>query len=238
MIFYYTRLDLNQNLALVRIKLKVYLTNKAINFKLPDKNESKVPGAIKDIMIVVIGVAIVWLGLRFAFGTNNPFYVVSSGSMIPVLNINDVLIVKNGNSNSFDNHGNSNSFDNLKIGDIIVFHAAAEDRVIVHRIANIQTGSHGERIITTKGDANDASIPGVDNPIRVQQYVGKVVYVIPGLGLITKVISPPVNYIIIAVILAILFVNRMGRRKDAETSQPPSTGTAGTFSPPPSPPPN
>jgi signal peptidase len=229
MIFYYTRLDLYQNLALVRIKLKVYLTNKAINFKLPDKNESKVPGAIKDIMIVVIGVAIVWLGLRFASGTNNPFYVVSSGSMIPVLNINDVLIVKNGNSNSFDN---------LKIGDIIVFHAAAEDRIIVHRIANIQTGSHGERIITTKGDANYASIPGVDNPIRVQQYVGKVVYVIPGLGLITRVISPPVNYIIIAVILAILFVNRLGRRKDAETSQPPSTGTAGTFSPPPSPPPN
>ena len=224
MIFYYKRLHLNQNLALVRIKLKVYLTNKAINFKLPNKSESKVPGAVKDITIVVVGVAIVWLGLRFAFGTNNPFYVVSSGSMIPALNINDVLIVKDGNSNSFDS---------LKIGDVIVFHAAAEDRVIVHRIAEIQTGSHGERIITTKGDANDASIPGVDNPIRVSQYIGKVVYVIPGLGLITKVLSPPVNYIIIAVILAVLFINRMGRRKDAETSQPPPTGTAGTFSPPP-----
>jgi len=191
---------------------------------LPNKSESKVPGAVKDITIVVVGVAIVWLGLRFAFGTNNPFYVVSSGSMIPALNINDVLIVKDGNSNSFDS---------LKIGDVIVFHAAAEDRVIVHRVAEIQTGSHGERIITTKGDANDASIPGVDNPIRVSQYIGKVVYVIPGLGLITKVLSPPVNYIIIAVILAVLFVNRMGRRKDAETSQPPPTGTAGTFSPPP-----
>ncbi len=191
---------------------------------MPNKSESKVPGAVKDITIVVVGVAIVWLGLRFAFGTNNPFYVVSSGSMIPALNINDVLIVKDGNSNSFDS---------LKIGDVIVFHAAAEDRVIVHRVAEIQTGSHGERIITTKGDANDASIPGVDNPIRVSQYIGKVVYVIPGLGLITKVLSPPVNYIIIAVILAVLFVNRMGRRKDAETSQPPPTGTAGTFSPPP-----
>jgi signal peptidase len=191
---------------------------------LPNKNESKVPGAIKDITIVVVGVAIVWLGLRFAFGTNNPFYVVSSGSMIPALNINDVLIVKDGNSNSFDS---------LKIGDIIVFHAAAEDRIIVHRVAEIQTGSHGERILITKGDANDASIPGVDYPIKAQQYIGKVLYVIPGLGLITKVISPPVNYIIIAVILAVLFVNRIGRRKDAETSQPPSTGTAGTFSPPP-----
>ncbi|HEY5631824.1 MAG TPA: hypothetical protein VIR31_06825, partial [Nitrososphaeraceae archaeon] len=61
---------------------------------MPNKSKSKVPGAIKDITIVVIGVAVVWLGLRFAFGTNNPFYVVSSGSMVPTLNIDDVLIVK------------------------------------------------------------------------------------------------------------------------------------------------
>jgi signal peptidase len=194
---------------------------------LPNKSKSKVPGAIKDIAIVVIGVAVVWLGLRFAFGTNNPFYVVSSGSMVPTLNINDVLIVKNGNDYSFDK---------LKVGDIIVFHAAGEDRIIVHRVAEIFADSHTESVVT-KGDANPSTIPGVDYPIRMNQYIGKVVYVIPGLGLITKVISPPVNYIIIAVILAVLFFNRLGRRKDTETSQPSSTGTAGTFSPP-SPPPN
>ncbi|HZA08050.1 MAG TPA: signal peptidase I [Nitrososphaeraceae archaeon] len=184
---------------------------------MPNKSESKVPGAIKDITIVVIGVAVVWLGLRFAFGTNNPFYVVSSGSMVPTLNINDVLIVKNGNDYSFDK---------LKVGDIIVFHAAGEDRVIVHRVAEIfTTDSHTESVVT-KGDANPSTIPGVDYPIRMNQYIGKVVYVIPGLGLITKVISPPVNYIIIIAILAVLFVNRLGRRKDTETSQPSSTGTA------------
>ena len=61
-----------------------------------NKKESKVPSAIKDIVIVVIGVAIVWLGIRFVFDTSNPFYVVSSGSMVPVLNVNDILVVRDG----------------------------------------------------------------------------------------------------------------------------------------------
>ena len=199
------------------------------------KGESKVPGAVKDIAIVVIGVAIVWLGLRFAFGTNNPFYVVSSGSMIPTLNINDVLIVRD----DAVGNGSTNSFTSLKVGDIIVFHRpAGQDRVIVHRVAEIYNNFEGERIIRTKGDANPSSIPGVDYPIRAQQYIGKVAYVIPGVGLITKIISPPVNYVIIVVILAILFFNRIGRRrKDTETSQSSSTGTTNTFSPPSPPPP-
>jgi len=205
-----------------------------------EKRSSKVPVELKYVIIVIVGVAVIWLGIRLVLGVNNPFYVVASESMVPVLKVGDLLIVQHATMGS----NAPASFNDLKIGDIIVFRSpgiiedTGQREVIVHRVADIQTDSHGERIITTKGDANDASIPGVDNPIRVQQYVGKVVYVIPGLGLITKVISPPVNYIIIAVILAILFVNRLGRRKDAETSQPPSTGTAGTFSPPPSPPPN
>jgi signal peptidase I len=37
---------------------------------------------------------------------------------------------------------------------------------------------HGERIIVTKGDANPSSIPGVDHPITVNDYIGKVVYVL------------------------------------------------------------
>ncbi|HZD83513.1 MAG TPA: signal peptidase I [Nitrososphaeraceae archaeon] len=195
-----------------------------------NKNQSKIPSAVKDIAIVVVGVAIVWLGLRFAFGTNNPFYVVSSGSMIPTLKVNDVLVVKGGTS----------SFGNLKVGDIIVFNKpAGDDRVIVHRVAGIYNTTLGESIIRTKGDANLGSIPGVDFPIRVHDYIGKVAYVIPGIGLITKVISPPVNYIIIAVILAILLFNRIGGgKKDTETSssQSSTTGTAGSmFSSPSSP---
>ena len=51
-------------------------------------------GVIKDIIIVGVGVLVIWIGLQAAFGTQNPFYVVASGSMIPVLEVYDVLIVQ------------------------------------------------------------------------------------------------------------------------------------------------
>ncbi|MGI8834407.1 MAG: signal peptidase I [Nitrososphaeraceae archaeon] len=169
------------------------------------KKESKIPSIVKDIVIVVIGVAIIWLGLRFVFDTGNPFYVVSSGSMIPNLNVNDILVVRDGDS-----------FKDLREGDIIVFNRPdGADRVIVHRVAEIFDDSEGNhKIIRTKGDANDGSIPGTDFPIREDDYIGKVAYVIPGAGIITKILSPPVNYIIIAAIIALMVVTQLGKRKN------------------------
>jgi signal peptidase I len=169
------------------------------------KDESRVPSIIKDVVIVVIGVAIIWLGLRFVFDTGNPFYVVSSGSMVPNLNVNDILVVRDGNS-----------FQDLNVGDIIVFDRPdGADRVIVHRIAEIFDDSEGNhQIIRTKGDANDGSIPGTDFPIREDDYIGKVAYVIPGAGVVTKILSPPVNYIIIAAIIALMVVTQISKRKN------------------------
>ena len=51
-------------------------------------------GVIKDIIIVAVGVLVIWIGLQIVFGTQNPFYVVSSGSMIPELQVYDVLVVQ------------------------------------------------------------------------------------------------------------------------------------------------
>jgi signal peptidase len=157
--------------------------------------------AVKDIIIVVIGVAIIWVGLRVAFGTDNPFYVVSSGSMEPNLNIFDVLVVQ----------GN-NPFDKIQKGDIIVFNRpSGHDRVIVHRVAEILDDS--PRVIRTKGDANPASIPGTDFPITKDEYIGKVAYVIPQIGYITRILTPPINYIIIAVIVGIMIYKQYGKNK-------------------------
>ena len=164
------------------------------------KKYSVTSGFVKDIIIVVIGIAIIWVGLRVAFGTENPFYVVSSGSMIPNLNIFDVIVV-NGNI----------PFDHLKIGDIIVFHAPSEDLVIVHRVAEVL--NQNPLTIRTKGDANPGSIPGVDFPITQGNYIGKVVYVIPQIGYVTRILTPPINYIIIAVIVGIMIVKQFGKSK-------------------------
>jgi signal peptidase len=149
----------------------------------------------------VIGIAIIWIGLRVAFGTENPFYVVSSGSMIPNLNIFDVIIVQ----------GHVN-FDQLKVGDIIVFNRPnGHDKVIVHRVAEIL--NKDPLVIRTKGDANPGSIPGTDFPITKDDYIGKVEYVIPQIGYVTRILTPPINYIIIAVIVGIMLVKQFGKPK-------------------------
>lgn len=161
-------------------------------------------GIVKDIIIVAIGIAIIWIGLRVAFGTENPFYVVSSGSMIPNLEIFDVIVVQG-----------HVAFDQLKVGDIIVFHAPSEDKVIVHRVAEVL--NQNPLIIRTKGDANPGSIPGVDYPITKENYIGKVVYVVPQIGYVTRILTPPINYIIIAVIVGIMLVKQFGKPKSADT---------------------
>ena len=160
-------------------------------------------GFAKDIIIVAVGIAIIWIGLRVAFGTENPFYVVSSGSMVPNLNVFDVIVV-NGNV----------AFDQLKLGDIIVFNVpVTHDKVIVHRVAEIL--SQNPLTIRTKGDANPGSIPGIDFPITQGDYIGKVVYVIPQIGYVTRILTPPINYIIIAVIIGIMIVKQFGKPKQA-----------------------
>ena len=158
-------------------------------------------GILKDIIIVVIGVLIIWMGLRVVFGTENPFYVVSSGSMIPELQVFDVLVVQ----------GND-PFESVKIGDVIVFdRPEGQDRVIVHRVAAIL--NEEPYTIRTKGDANPASIPGTDFPITEKEYIGKVAYVIPQVGYVTRVLTPPINYIIIAIIIAVMIGKQLRKTK-------------------------
>lgn len=158
-------------------------------------------GVIKDVVIVAVGVLVIWIGLQVAFGTQNPFYVVASGSMIPVLEVYDVLIVSG-----------HEPFDELEVGDIIVFDRPSDhNRVIVHRVASIL--DEDPRTIRTKGDANPASIPGTDFPITDEEYIGKVAYTLPQVGYITQLLKPPINYVIIAIVIGIMIVKQFSKRK-------------------------
>ncbi len=158
-------------------------------------------GILKDIIIVVIGVLIIWMGLRVVFGTENPFYVVSSGSMVPELQVFDVLVVQ----------GND-PFESVKVGEIIVFNRpSGQDRVIVHRVTSIT--NEDPFTIRTKGDANPTSIPGTDFPITEEEYIGKVAYVIPQVGYVTRVLTPPINYIIIAIIISVMIGKQLIKNK-------------------------
>jgi len=160
---------------------------------------------IKDIIIIVVAIAIIWIGLQAFFGTANPFYVVSSGSMIPVLQVYDVIVVE----------GNT-PFDDVKKGDIIVFYSPklyeqGKERVIVHRVT-LEMGDD-PKIVRTKGDANPSSIAGTDYPITEKEYIGKVEHVVPQVGYITQILQPPINYIIIAVVIGVMIVREYSKRQ-------------------------
>jgi signal peptidase len=166
---------------------------------------SSAKNLIKDVIIIVVAIAVIWLGLQVVFGTANPFYVVSSGSMIPALEVYDVIVVE----------GNT-PFQDVKKGDIIVFYSPklyeqGKERVIVHRVS-LEMGED-PKIVRTKGDANPASIAGTDYPITEKEYLGKVEYVVPQVGYITQILQPPINYIIIAVIIGVMVVKHFAGKE-------------------------
>jgi signal peptidase len=154
--------------------------------------------ALAYVSITILLVLIFWAGLIFALGTSSPAYVVSSGSMIPTLNIGDIIVVKD-----------KDSFQTLQIGDIIVFHSPTMDgRVIVHRIYNIAIDQYGVAIYT-KGDNNYAPDAWI---VRQSHYIGKVVFTLPYLGKVTSIIQPPLNYILIFFFIVLIFVAELKRK--------------------------
>ena len=172
---------------------------------------------IKDIGIVVVAVVIMWIGIQVVFGTEmltlegnqikvgGPFYVVVSGSMIPVLQVYDIIVIQG-----------HDPFEEVEIGDIIVFDRPSDhNRVLVHRVVSIT--NEDPKTIRTQGDANPGSIPGTDFPITEEEYIGKVAYIIPQLGYVTQILQPPTNYIIIAVVIGIMIIKQFtGKKKDVE----------------------
>jgi len=186
-----------------------------------EERRIRIPNEIKYVIIAVIGIAIFWIGIRFVFGVNNPFYVVASESMVPKLKVGDLLLVQHASASS----PSPSSFNNLKIRDIIVFRSpgvredTGQPEVIVHRIKQIYITPQGERILRTQGDANPHSIYLIDYPILSNNYIGKVVLIVPGVGLVARAISPPVNYILIAIIVVILFFLIFKRSRDQGTEQ-------------------
>ena len=156
-------------------------------------------------MIVAVAILVIWIGLQAAFGTQNPFYVVASGSMIPVLQVHDVIIIQG-----------HEPFEEVQVGDIIVFDRPSDhNRVIVHRVQAIL--DENPKTVRTQGDANPTWIRGTDYPITEEEYIGKVEYIIPQVGYITQILKPPTNYIIIVVVIGIMIIKQFtGKKKDVE----------------------
>ena len=171
---------------------------------------------VRDIIIVAVCVAVLWTAIAFGFGAQNsflysPFYVVASGSMYPELAMYDLIIISG-----------HVLFEDVKIGDIIVFDRPKDhNKVIVHRVVAVVDDD--PKTLRTKGDNNQRSIVGTDYPITEEEYKGTVIrigdifgtgqtHVIPQVGFITQILKPPINYIIIAVIIGVMVIRQIYRK--------------------------
>ena len=171
--------------------------------------------------LTIVGLCI---AVIFALGFPPKFYVVVSESMIPTLRTGDAILISSDDATC-------STFNCLKVGDIIVFEPNSRPRdsqpgeIIVHRVQAIELDADNQRVLRTKGDANPNSIEMVDYPITENQYVGKVNYVIPYLGvilmyldLLARVFIQPVLYIIIGAVVATVFLIEYQKRLDSKAN--------------------
>ena len=129
--------------------------------------------------------------------TNNRFsicgikiFTVITGSMIPVYNIGDIIIVKEVEP------------EILKIDDDIVYigeKGTFRNKTVTHRIVDISKKEDGNYRIVTKGVANTARDPEINQT----QVLGKVVGKVPIINWILNVITNIYVLIFIPVIILI-----------------------------------
>lgn len=113
------------------------------------------------------------------FGYSNA--VVLSGSMEPAINVNDMVLI--------------HEEQEYQVGDIVMYEHG--DMLVTHRIIDINDDGY-----ILKGDANNTD----DGLIPETLLVGKVVFIIPKMGVLIEIAQTPLGMFILMLICYGLFV--------------------------------
>ena len=157
----------------------------------------------RGLTYVLIVVTIV-VGAQLLVGSalgSSPVYVVVSGSMIPTLEIGDLVITQ------------SVPFSSIHVGQVIIFlRPTSSDtcsaETIVHRVVAITS----QGLITQGDDRKTNPNPDEPNswpPVPAQCFKGVVVLAVPYLGLISMLIPYPWNYALVGLILVFVFITEL-----------------------------
>ncbi len=142
--------------------------------------------------VILIAIAAFWFGLRAYLRTEYPMLAVASGSMVPALNVGDLIVVQGGLTVD-------DIVTNYVTGDVIVFYRpnGATD-LIVHRAVEVDVDQNNVTFLKTKGDHN----PSTDYwRVYESDVVGKVVGVAPYLGNIPLFVHKPEGMMIIVILI-------------------------------------
>ena len=125
-------------------------------------------------------------------------YTIISGSMLPEIDVYDVVfVVKQDNPND------------IKVGDVISFNSTTfrpgENISVTHRVIEILVDKNGEYSYYTKGDNNLVRDP---SPVKFSNVTGTVEMKIPQLGQIQFFLSSNVGFLILIVIPAVYVLTK------------------------------
>jgi len=163
------------------------------------------------IVIVIGSVLFFWFGVRVVLATEHPFMTVATGSMIPTLNVGDLIVVQ-GYADPSTIY--AKPYPN---GDILVFlHWSSSEGTIhlVHRAVGEKTVGD-KRYLITLGDNNRGATDKHFNltthaellGLPEEYVVGKVIAHVPLLGQIALFMQTlEGRIIIIALVVALLIV--------------------------------
>jgi len=169
--------------------------------------------------LIVLGIIIfafdfgVWFGLRVAFRTEYPLLAVASGSMVPTLNVGDMILVQGVVDAGEINQGEIIVF--LKPGTTTSFHlpftASDETELIVHRAIKVQYND-GTWYFQTKGDNNFSpdfwyGPETLGGMLSEKLLIGRVINWVPWVGNVPLFIRTPTGmFVVVLLILVIIFI--------------------------------
>jgi len=159
--------------------------------------------AITYVLIVIVIVAGAQLLVGSAQGSS-PVYVVVSKSMVPTLQIGDLVITEKV------------PFSSIHVGQVIVYQQPTpsgtcpnpEGLTIVHRVVEITSSG----LITQGDDRRTNPYPDEPTqwpPLPAECVKGVVVVAVPYVGLISMLVPYPWNYVLVGLILVFVFVSEL-----------------------------
>ena len=122
-------------------------------------------------------------------------YTIVSPSMVPSINVLDVVVTMRVNNP-----------EDLKKGDIITFNSTDyrySGVLVTHRIVDIEKTSSGEYLFTTKGDNNNTPD---SSRISFNEIYGRVLFRIPKIGYIQYYLSSILGWIAIIIVPAVMII--------------------------------
>ncbi len=122
-------------------------------------------------------------------------YTIVSPSMVPNINVLDVIITTRVSDPS-----------KIKVGDVITFNSTdyrSSGVTVTHRVKKVEKTSDGKYLFTTKGDANNTE-DATRQPFS--SIYGKVLLRLPKLGYIQYILSTVLGWLLLIIIPTVLII--------------------------------